>query len=400
MKKNLLRTIILFLFLKPWGAFGQEFKTVGYLPTYRFGLVDKMELERLTHLNISFANPDQNGILQTNGVDISDAVYEGHKAGVEVFIALAGGAASLSDWEKWITPENRSEFISGIIEYAKFYKLQGVDVDIEWGVVNDDYSGFVLELKDSLVSHDLQMSAALPAIYRYPEITAEALASFDWINLMAYDLTGPWQPDNMGSHSPYSLALNSIDYWSKEGLEKKRMTLGVPFYGWDFTDRKKVKSATFANLVKLDPANAYKDRVGDIFYNGIPTITKKTLLALNEVSGVMIWEIGQDDLSDYSLLQHIDELIGQYQTNSILSQEEVVNMSIYPNPVLRTVTVNTGLIKGAKISVLSAMTQLIYSTDSFDLNEVSIDMSSYSSGIYFIVIEKKGFRKAFKVVKI
>jgi hypothetical protein len=217
---------------------------------------------------------------------------------------------------------------------------------------------------------------------------------------MAYDLTGPWQPENMGPHSPYSLAVNSIDYWSKEGLEKKRMTLGVPFYGWDFTDRKKVKSITFANLVKLDSANAYKDRVGDIFYNGIPTITQKTLLALNEVGGVMIWEIGQDDLSDYSLLQHIDELIEQYQTNSVLGQEEIVKVSIYPNPVLRTVTVNTGLIKGAKVSVLSATMQLIDSTDSLDLNEVLIDMSSYSSGVYFIVIEKKGFRKAFKLVKV
>lgn len=400
MKTNLLCTLILFFFLKPWGAFGQEFKTVGYLPTYRFSLVNRIELERLTHLNISFANPDQNGILQTNGVDISDAVYEGHKAGVEVFIALAGGAASLSDWAKWITPNNRPKFISGIIEYVKSHKLQGVDVDIEWGVVNADYSGFVLELKDSLVNHNLHMSAALPAIYRYPEITAEALAAFDWVNLMAYDLTGPWQPENMGPHSPYSFAVNSIDYWSKEGLEKKRMTLGVPFYGWDFTDRKKVKSITFANLVKLDSANAYKDRVGDIFYNGIPTITQKTLLALNEVGGVMIWEIGQDDLSDYSLLQHIDELIEQYQTNSVLGQEEIVKVSIYPNPVLRTVTVNTGLIKGAKVSVLSATMQLIDSTDSLDLNEVLIDMSSYSSGVYFIVIEKKGFRKAFKLVKV
>jgi GH18 family chitinase len=400
MKINLLYTIVLLLFLKPWGAFGQEFKTVGYLPTYRFGLVNKMELEKLTHLNISFANPDQNGILQTSGVDISDAVYEGHQAGVEVFIAIAGGAASLADWAKWITPNNRPKFISGIIEYVKSHELQGVDVDIEWGVVNDDYSGFVLELKDSLVNNNLLMSAALPAIYRYPEITAEALASFDWVNIMAYDLTGPWQPDNMGPHSPYSFALSSIDYWSKEGLEKKRMTLGVPFYGWDFTDRNKVKSATFANLVKLDPANAYKDRVGDIFYNGIPTITKKTLLALNEVSGVMIWEIGQDNFGDHSLLRHIDELIEQYQTNSILSQEAVVKVSIYPNPVLRTVTVNTGLIKGAKISVLSAAMQLIESVDSADSNEILIDMSSYPSGIYFAVIEKKGFRKAFKLVKI
>ncbi|MFB0908282.1 MAG: glycosyl hydrolase family 18 protein, partial [Spirosomataceae bacterium] len=327
-------------------------------------------------------------------------VYEGHKAGVEVFIAIAGGAASLADWAKWITPNNRPKFISGIVEYVKSHELQGVDVDIEWGVVNADYSGFVLELKDSLVNHNLLMSAALPANYRYPEITAEALASFDWINLMAYDLTGPWQPDIMGPHSPYSLALPSIDYWSKEGLDKKRMTLGVPFYGWDFTDRKKVKSATFANLVKLDPANAYKDRVGDIFYNGIPTITKKTLLALNEVSGVMIWEIGQDDLGNHSLLKHIDKLINQYQANSILSQEAVVKVSIYPNPVLRTVTVNTGLIKGAKISVLSAAMQLIESVDSPDSNEVMIDMSSYSSEIYFVVIEKKGFSKAFKLVKI
>ena len=38
-------------------------RVVGYLPTYRFHLSDKIEYCKLTHLNLSFANPDSREIL-------------------------------------------------------------------------------------------------------------------------------------------------------------------------------------------------------------------------------------------------------------------------------------------------------------------------------------------------
>ncbi|MEM6380777.1 MAG: glycosyl hydrolase family 18 protein, partial [Bacteroidota bacterium] len=357
MKKNgftLILSMLLSLHL-----LGQDFKTVGYFPTYRFELLNEMEFDRLTHLNIAFANPNAEGKLITDGVNIIPVVQKAQEAGLEVYIALAGGAARLSQWENWIKTENRSAFISGIMDYVLIHNLQGVDVDLEWGTVNQDYSGFVLELKDSLDQYNLGMTAALPAIYRYPEVSDAALAAFDWVNIMAYDLTGPWRPNDVGPHSPYSFAEDALDYWQRQGLEKERMTLGVPFYAYDFTDQSNVRAYTFRYMVSLDPANAQLDQIGKIYFNGLPTIARKTRLALEETSGIMIWEIGQDDLGEFSLLRAIDETISSALTTSVRSEMEALTIDIFPNPVSDILHVRLDQIQDLELTLFSAASQAL-----------------------------------------
>ena len=58
-------------------------------------------------------------------------------------------------------------------------------------------------------------------------------------------------------------------------------------------------------MVELSNANADIDNVGTKFYNGRSTIRSKVQLASNEVNGIMIWELGQDSFSEYSLLKTI-----------------------------------------------------------------------------------------------
>lgn len=377
----------------------QDFKTVGYFPSYRFQLLDEIELDRLTHINISFANPDAQGKLQTDDVSITPVVEKAQSLGVEVYIALAGGAAQLSQWENWIKPGNRSAFISGIMDYVLEHNLQGIDVDLEWSVVNEDYSGFVLELKDSLDQYQLGMTAALPGIYRYPEVSNRALAAFDWVNLMAYDLTGPWQPNNVGPHSPYSFAEDAIEYWGRQGLEKERMTLGVPFYAYDFTDQNNVRGLTFAQMVRRDPANAQVDQVGQIYYNGLPTITNKTILALENVSGIMIWEIGQDHFSEYSLLKRIDETINGFFTTSTTSTIDDLVIQVFPNPVVDRVQIRLEQAKDLELSLFSASAKLL-ETQRYQQNmDVSMDMSAYPAGIYFLAVKSSSAVETIKLVK-
>ena len=45
----------------------------------------------------------------------------------------------------------------------------------------------------------------------------------------------------------------------------------------------------------------------DVYYNGVDTITEKTLYAKENLGGIMIWELTQDTSDpDRSLLQAID----------------------------------------------------------------------------------------------
>lgn len=316
--------------------FGQQHRFVGYLPYYQFSRADQMDFEKLTHLCLAFANPNEDGEMEMPR-DFSAIVEKAHDADVDVLLSLAGGAItaeSWDNWQHWTSDEDHiNRFCHKTILYLKEHNLQGIDMDLEWQYVEDWYSPYVLTLADSLKAHDMIFTVALPGTYRYPEISDEALYSFDFINMMVYDLTGPWNSDNIGPHSPYSFAENSIKYWiDKQEVPAEDLTLGIPFYGWNFDDPSDISSFTYRSMVNKSPANAMIDRVGDAFYNGIPTVRAKTQLAMEKVSGVMVWEMGQDHFEDqFSLLCAIhDEL-----TKGASSAEEIGDLEgvkIYPNP--------------------------------------------------------------------
>ncbi len=324
--------LLLLSLLAPPLAAQDDFKVIGYLPYYRFNLASQIDFGRLTDLNIAFANPDMSGQLHVGGQDIAPIVQLARQHDLRVLISLAGGALT-AEWEQawsyWMQPERRAEYIHKIVDYVLGHGLDGVDFDLEWGHVNSLYSPFVLELRDSMDAHGLLLTAALPGTHRYPQITNAALAAYDWINLMAYDLTGSWAPNNPGPHSPYSFAVNSINYWRAQGVPSGKLTLGVPFYGYNFATTP-VSSFTYRTIVGQNPANAYLDQVGLSYYNGIPTIQQKTELALNEVSGIMIWELGQDDFGDLSLLKAISEVL---QATSVGEAPLLAALAdVYPNP--------------------------------------------------------------------
>jgi hypothetical protein len=57
----------------------------------------------------------------------------------------------------------------------------------------------------------------------------------------------------------------------------------------------------------MNSSYADRDNVGNKYYNGRPTIKSKVKLASSKVSGLMIWELGQDSFTQYSLLNAIHE---------------------------------------------------------------------------------------------
>ena len=110
------------------------------------------------------------------------------------------------------------------------------------------------------------------------------------------------------------------------------MTLGIPFYGWNFNDPTDIFSFTYRSMVNQNPANALRDNVDEAYYNGILTVRQKTELAMAEVSGVMIWELGQDHFDDqFSLLNAISQVIsGGVSSNDEV--EQFTDINLYPNP--------------------------------------------------------------------
>lgn len=285
-------------------------RVVGYLSSDNFSKMNSIQFCQLTHLNIAFANPDKNGNLLFNG-DIDSLIKYAKSVNPKIIISisLAGGVISeeqASNWSFLIDkPENRPALIQNIVNFVELHQLDGVDVDLEWNAVTSGYSGFVIELKNSLADRKKLVTAALPNNSRFENITQEALNAFDFINIMAYDSTGPWSPNKPGQHSSFEFAKEGIDFWHKlQNVPSDKLTLGVPFYGYNFTNPD-VTSATYNEIIIAGIQFADQDELGKIYYNGKSTISKKVEFASQNTGGIMIWEIAQDSFGEYSLLDLI-----------------------------------------------------------------------------------------------
>lgn len=370
-------------------TFAQSFNVIGYLPYYRFSWLNDIEFERLTHVNLAFANPDSLGNLSLEGVNIDPAVAKAHQKGCKVFISLAGGYLTPeheANWNKLALPANRPSFIQKIVQYVQTHNLDGVDIDLEWQYVETWYSPFVLELKAALYPLGIPLTAALPGSYRYPQISNAALSAYDWINMMVYDLRGPWDPTNPGQHSPYDWAVDCIDYWRDQGVSSQKLTLGVPFYGYDF-GVDPVAAFNYRGIVNQDTANAYIDNIDQKWWNGRPTIQAKTELAINEVAGIMIWEIGQDAFaanSQYSLLTAIDEIVKAASVG--ISETHPMALQVFPNPVRERLSLQLPEAANCRI-IISEMAGSIVRQYNCNGNEKpEVVVRDYVAGMYVITV--------------
>ncbi|KAF2514379.1 glycoside hydrolase [Flavobacterium zhairuonense] len=282
-------------------------RVIGYLSSDNINKMTSIQFCKLTHLNVAFANPDRDGnIIFTGDIDALIKYAKSVNPNIVISISLGGGVISAEQASNWSwlidKSENRPALIQSIINFVELHHLDGVDVDLEWDAVTTGYSGFVIELKKSLTEHKKLMTAALPNNTRFEYISNAALNAFDFLNIMAYDSTGPWTPNNPGQHSSFDFAKSGIEFWHKQqNVPSEKLTLGVPFYGYNFT-YSNVTSSTYGQIVEAGKQFADLDELGKIYYNGRPTILKKVEYAAQNTGGIMIWELSQDSFDEYSLL--------------------------------------------------------------------------------------------------
>ncbi len=283
-------------------------KVIGYLSSDNFNRITPIQFCKLTHLNLAFANPNSDGSIHFQGnIDAVIQYVKSVNPNIKVSISLAGGVITpeqAANWSSFIdNSSNRPLLIRNIIAYVNLHHLDGVDVDLEWDAVTSGYSSFILELKAALSKNNKLLTAALPNNFRFQNISDPALNAFDFINIMSYDSTGPWTPNQPGQHSSFLNAQVGVDFWhQQQHVPAEKLTLGVPFYGYNFADSP-VSSSTFGQIVETGSQNADLDQVGQLYYNGRPTISQKVEYASQNTGGIMIWEISQDSFGPYSLFR-------------------------------------------------------------------------------------------------
>ncbi|MFS8081989.1 MAG: glycosyl hydrolase family 18 protein [Ginsengibacter sp.] len=271
-------------------------------------------LDKITHLNIAFINPDTNGVFN-NDLRIDTLIARAHKKNVKVLGSLAGGGRH-DYFHKLLNDENRENFIENILGMLKRYHLDGIDVDIEGEDIDSNYVKFVVSLSKKLKIADKLITAAIATAYK-DELPDKALKEYDFVNIMSYDQRGPWRPQEPGDHAPYTMAVFDLDYWHRiRKLPKEKLILGLPFYGYGFGPRDTAISMDYRHISEEFPARNISDtfHLPDgivMYYNNEGTIKLKTQLAIKQAGGIMIWQLTGDSQGEKSLLNLIYNTIHQ-----------------------------------------------------------------------------------------
>ena len=290
------------------------FKVVGYyflnaaIRDTTYADSNYLFLNKITHLNIAFINPDSTGNFNRY-LAIDTLIKKAHKKNVKVLASIGGGgghpwyAVLLKDDKRKILVDNLDSIIQK-------YDLDGIDVDLEGSDIDNNYQNFVTELAASLKPVKKLVTAAIATVYK-DQLPDNAIQQFDFVNIMSYDRTGPWDPHNPGNHSPFTMAVEDLDYWhNKRSIPKEKLVLGLPFYGYGFGALDSpVISMDYKHIISISPG-IESDTMSlpeniIMYYNNIPTIKKKTELAMEKAGGVMIWQLLGDTPGDNSLLNTI-----------------------------------------------------------------------------------------------
>lgn len=302
-----------------------DFKVVAYYPSWKEGQknLNKLRFDIVTHVNYAFAIPTADGGLRDlENPALAKAVIEkAHQSGAKALIAVGGWSYNDTPLEGTFmeatsTDDKIEQFGDAIVKLCDDYGFDGVDIDWEHprvdGSSSKQYEKLMVYLAGKLHDEDkILTSAVLSGVtadglvyYDSAAHTDAVLNAVDWLNVMAYD------GGDGDRHSSYDFAVNCGKYWSKtRKLDASKVVLGVPFYG-------RPSWASYEEFLAADPKAVDGDVINfngmEAHYNGPATIRKKTDYALQNLGGVMIWEITQDTADmDKSLLTAIGEGIAE-----------------------------------------------------------------------------------------
>jgi chitinase len=332
----------------------------GYYPGYQASSMapSNIDFTTITHVIHFSLIPGTDGTIDSNANNLSAAacaklVGVAHAAGRKALVCV-GGASTETDFLGATTAGNLGLFVTNIIKFMSGNGYDGVDLD--WEPYNSadtaQYTNLVVALRTALegfAGHKL-LTVAAPAYPEYGDSpTAEftMLASvqnqFDQINIMTYDLSGPYEgwvtwynsPIYDGGYTfpaaPSELvpSINgAVSNFVSNGVLPAKLGVGLPFYGyiwtggpgvtqprqsWPSTNVPTVSTHTYADIVQsYYQSNLYHwDNVAQAPYLSITNTTAANDMFISyddtkscqtklsyvrnlHLGGLMIWELSQD----------------------------------------------------------------------------------------------------------
>jgi chitinase len=158
---------------------------------------EKIDFDAVTHLVHFAVVPRADGTIDAASnkltrANVESAVRAAHQAGKKILFAV-GGRDSRAAFEGAMSAGNRDVFIAALIRFLRENRYDGIDVDMEDVVREDsrDYTAFINDLRERLdaISPRPLLTAA---VLWEPGLFAKLAGRFDQLNIMTYDLAGPY----------------------------------------------------------------------------------------------------------------------------------------------------------------------------------------------------------------
>jgi chitinase len=180
--------------------------------------------------------------------------------GLQVVISVGGWTGSALFSVVAQTPEARAKFAASCVEFVTRYGFDGIDIDWEFPTgggfpgnveLDEDPQNFPLLLAELRQQLDAQ-GAIDGKHYRLTIAASTGNKNFtdldwgqiephlDWVNVMAYDFSGPWSAvtgfnaplyDSTATPPEGGSADSVIRAYMAAGIPASKLILGVPFYG-------------------------------------------------------------------------------------------------------------------------------------------------------------------------
>ncbi|HZY61304.1 MAG TPA: glycoside hydrolase family 18 protein [Edaphobacter sp.] len=334
-----------------------RYEVVGYVLGPQTGVLDPSTIAaaKMTRINYAFFRVKDGVIVQRRDNDAANLIalmtLKKTNPQLQILVSVGGGgngSAGFSDMA--ITEAGRKRFIDSAVTLVEKYGLDGIDIDWEYpgythaqntNVRPEDKQTYTLLLKElrqrldkeqKKLKRPLVTSSATGATQKWLDNTDMRSAS-KWltsVNMMCYDWysasaknTGHDSPLYTNPKDPKAISIdNSVRMYLAAGVSKKKLIIGVPFYGriWTGVDATNHglwqpipvpgKDIDFKDIVPLVTAPGYI-RYWDataqapylynaqtktfVTYNDAEAEAERTAYVRKKgLGGIMFWQYGGD----------------------------------------------------------------------------------------------------------
>jgi len=320
---------------------------------------------------------------------------------LRTLISIGGWTWSTYFSDVAMTEESREVFAQSCVDFIVEYGFDGIDIDWEYPVEGGlegnhnsslDKQNFtlllqkireLLDLQSNIDGNDYLLTVATTASSIYVEnIEVELIHQYlDWINLMSYDLHGPWGGEsnavtNFNSSlyaisddpSPYPINEDfnldaSVQLYIDLGVPREKLNAGLAFYGRSFAGVLDENNGLFVPYTGVPGIGTWENGVFDywdldsnyinmngyvsywhsegkvpwlynpftqimISYDDEISIAEKASYILEEdIGGAMFWEFSSDKFSH--LLNVVDYVFNQESFDNMigdLNNDEIINV--------------------------------------------------------------------------